>query len=108
MLPLATGLPGGAERRRLREYIIWTAAQIRLPLWLSGRHDFGDEFEPLKAGSLQRFCAAKYRDGFHSAARRWAEHAVLSGFVTAADLRIGPSEACTLPGARNAGWPTRA
>ena len=55
-------------------------------------------FEPRKGGSPQRFCAAKCRDAFHSAGRRWAEHAVLSGLLTAADLRNGPAEACTLLG----------
>ena len=54
------------------------------------------EFEPRKGGSPQRFCNSKCRDGFHSAGRRFAEHAVLSGLLTAADLRNGPAEACTL------------
>jgi hypothetical protein len=66
------------------------------------------EFEPRKGGSPQRFCAAKCRDAFHSAGRRFAEHAVLSGLLTAADLRNGPAEACTprtSQGAR-AGLPT--
>src|SRR5580704_13070709 len=56
------------------------------------------EFEPRKGGSPQRFCTAKCRDAFHSAGRRWAEHAVLSGLLAAADLRNGPAEACTLLG----------
>ena len=55
------------------------------------------EFEPRKGGSPQRFCDPKHRDAFHSAGRRFAEHAVLSGLLTAADLRNGPAEACTLP-----------
>src|SRR5437588_4983365 len=54
------------------------------------------EFEPRKGGSPQRFCNSKCRDAFHSAGRRFAEHAVLSGLLTAADLRNGPAEACTL------------
>src|SRR5438552_10513953 len=54
------------------------------------------EFEPRKGGSPQRFCNSKHRDAFHSAGRRFAEHAVLSGLLTAADLRNGPAEACTL------------
>src|SRR5947207_2952282 len=49
-----------------------------------------------KGGSPQRFCDPKHRDAFHSAGRRFAEHAVLSGLLTAADLRNGPAEACTL------------
>lgn len=53
-------------------------------------------FEPRKGGSPQRFCNSKCRDAFHSAARRWAEMAVLSGVVTAADLRNAPAEACML------------
>ena len=53
-------------------------------------------FEPRKGGSPQRFCNSKCRDAFHSAGRRWAEHAVLSGLLTAADLRNSPREACTL------------
>src|SRR5438105_3342248 len=54
------------------------------------------EFEPRKGGSPQRFCDPKHRDAFHSAGRRFAEHAVLGGLLTAADLRNGPAEACTL------------
>ena len=54
------------------------------------------EFAPRKGGSPQRFCNSKCRDAFHSAGRRFAEHAVLSGLLTAADLRNGPAEACTL------------
>ena len=53
-------------------------------------------FEPRKAGSPQRFCNSKHREAFHSAGRRYAERAVLNGLLTAADLRNGPAEACTL------------
>ena len=53
-------------------------------------------FEPRKGGSPQRFCNSKCRDAFHSAGRRWAEHAVLSGRLTVVDLRNGAAEACTL------------
>jgi hypothetical protein len=53
-------------------------------------------FEPRKGGSPQRFCNSACRDAFHSAGRRWAEIAVLRGLMTAADLRNGPAEACTL------------
>src|SRR5256885_15567368 len=68
-----------------------TAAAIRPAcLWCD------TAFEPRKAGSPQRFCDPKHRDAFHSAGRRFAEHAVLSGLLTAADLRNGPAEACTL------------
>jgi len=69
-----------------------TAAAIRPAcLWCD------TAFEPRKAGSPQRFCNSKHREAFHSAGRRYAERAVLSGLLTAADLRNGPAEACTLP-----------
>jgi hypothetical protein len=99
MHPLATVMPGGAERHasRLGEYIMdggagmATAAAIRPAcLWCD------TAFDPRKAGSPQRFCNSKHREAFHSAGRRFAEHAVLSGLLTAADLRNGPAEACTL------------
>ena len=54
------------------------------------------EFEPRKGGSPQRFCKSKCRDAFHTVGRRWAEMAVLSGRLTVAELRNGPTEACTL------------
>jgi len=53
-------------------------------------------FEPRKGGSPQRFCNSKCRDAFHSAGRRWAEIAVLSGLLTVVDLRNGPVAASTL------------
>jgi hypothetical protein len=43
------------------------------------------EFEPRKGGSPQRFCQTKCRDGFHSAGRRWAEQAVISGRLSVAE-----------------------
>ena len=64
-------------------------------------------FKPRKGGSPQRFCDPKHRDAFHSAGRRFAELAVLSGLLTAADLRNGPAEACTLRKARDAVQTTR-
>ena len=42
------------------------------------------------------FCAPACRTAFHSAERRWAEHAIVSGTLTVADLRNGNPEACTL------------
>src|SRR5207248_1120132 len=99
MLPLATALPRGAERHasRLGEHImdgdaglIAAAAANPICLWCE------TEFEPRKGGSPQRFCNSKHRDAFHSAGRRYAEHAVLSGQLTVADVRNGPAEACTL------------
>jgi len=99
MHPIATVMPGGAEGHasRLGEYIMdggegmATAAAIRPAcLWCD------TAFEPRKAGSPQRFCNSKHREAFHSAGRRYAERAVLSGLLTAADLRNSPAEACTL------------
>ena len=99
MLPLATALPGGAERHAsgVGEHImdgdaglIAAAAVNPICLWCEG------EFERRKGGSPQRFCNSKHRDAFHSAGRRYAEHAVLSGQLTVADLRNGSPEACTL------------
>jgi len=55
-----------------------------------------DEFEPRKGGSPQRFCHPKHRAAFHSAGRRWAERAVLSGRLTVDELRGDPLEACTV------------
>jgi hypothetical protein len=95
-----TGLPGGAEGHASEgEHImdgdaglIAAAAVNPICLWCEG------EFEPRKGGSPQRFCNSKHRDAFHSAGRRYAEHAVLNGQLTVADLRNGPAEACTLLG----------
>jgi hypothetical protein len=70
--------------------LIAAAAVNPICLWCEG------EFEPRKGGSPQRFCNSKHRDAFHSAGRRYAEHAVLSGQLTVADLRNGSPEACTL------------
>jgi len=70
--------------------LIAAAAVNPICLWCEG------EFERRKGGSPQRFCNSKHRDAFHSAGRRYAEHAVLSGQLTVADLRNGPAEACTL------------
>ena len=70
--------------------LIAAAAVNPICLWCEG------EFEPRKGGSPQRFCNPKHRAAFHSAGRRYAEHAVLSGQLTVADLRNGSPEACTL------------
>ena len=70
--------------------LIAAAAVNPICLWCEG------EFELRKGGSPQRFCNSKHRDAFHSAGRRYAEHAVLSGQLTVADLRNGSPEACTL------------
>src|SRR5438477_9114731 len=92
-------MPGGAEgyASELGKHImdgnaglIAAAAVNPVCLWCE------TAFEPRKGGSPQRFSNSKHRDAFHSAGRRFAEHAVLSGLLTAADLRNGPAEACTL------------
>src|SRR5947207_15988276 len=104
MLPLGTALPRGAERHasRLGEHImdgnaglIAAAAVNPICLWCEG------EFERREGGSPQRFCNPKPRDTFHSAGRHYAEHAVPSGLLTAADLRNSPAEARTLLPAQN-------
>ena len=57
------------------------------------------EFDPRRGGGApQRFCQPKCRDAFHSAGRRWAEMAVLSGVITVGDLRNGSVTPCTLAG----------
>ncbi len=43
-----------------------------------------------RGGSLQKFCCAAHRTAFHSAARRWAEHAVAAGALRVADLKAVP------------------
>src|SRR4029077_19822948 len=55
-----------------------------------------------RGGSPKRFCCAAHRTAFWSAARRWAERAVVSGLLSVDDLRNGAGEACTLfPGANS-------
>ena len=99
MLPLATAVAGGAERHAsgLGEHIMdggaGTATTVAIKpacLWCD------TAFERCQGGSPQRFCTSKCREEFHSAGRRYAEHAVLSGQLTVADLRNGSPEACTL------------
>src|SRR5207302_10235740 len=99
MLPLATALPGGAERHAsgVGEHVvdgdaglIAAAAMNRICLWCEGGFDIGKG-----GGAPQRFCNSKHRDAFHSAGPRYADHAVLSGQLTVADLRDGSLEACT-------------
>lgn len=62
-------------------------------------------FEPRRGGSRQRFCRPRHRIEFHTAARRWAERAVVSGTLTIASLRNGPAEACTLLGRAQSSGP---
>ena len=57
------------------------AAAVKSACWWCGT-----EFNPRNGGSPQRFCKTKCRDAFHSAGRRWAEMAVLSGVITVGDL----------------------
>jgi len=81
MLPLATPSPGGAEGHASEwgkhimdgdAGLIAAAAVNAICLWCEG------EFKRRKGGSPQRFCNSKHRDAFHSAGRRYAEHAVLA------------------------------
>ena len=53
-------------------------------------------FSARRGGSPKRFCCAAHRMAFWSAARRWAERAVVSGFLSVDDIRNGAGEACTL------------
>src|SRR5947209_19976659 len=99
MLPVATAVAGGALKGTRANWgkhimdgdagLIAAAAVNPVCLWCE------TEFEPRKGGSPQRFCNSKHRDAFHSAGRRYAEHAVLGGQLTVADLRDGPAEVCT-------------
>ena len=58
-------------------------------------------FEPRKdGGAPQRFCQPKCRDAFHSAGRRFAQNAVLTGLLTVAVLRNGSLAPCMLDTAR--------
>jgi hypothetical protein len=54
-------------------------------------------FKPQRGGSPKAFCGAACRSDFHTAARRWAERALIAGRLTIADLRNGTKGACTLP-----------
>ena len=57
------------------------------------------EFDPRRGGGApQRFCQPKCRDAFHSAGRRWAEMAVLSGVIAIGDLWNGSGAPCKLAG----------
>ena len=53
-------------------------------------------FRARRGGSQKRFCCAAHRIAFWSAARRWAERAVVSGLLSVDDIRNDPTEACTL------------
>jgi hypothetical protein len=57
-------------------------------------------FLPRCGGSPQVFCSSGHRAAFHSAARRWAEHAVAVGMLTVADLKAeaNPAACTLLPG----------
>jgi hypothetical protein len=70
----------------------------------------GRSFKPRLGGSRQRFCCPSHRNAFHTAARIWAERAVVSGVLTVSDLRTGADAACTLLslalGNRPARYPT--
>ena len=53
-------------------------------------------FRARRGGSPKRFCCAAHRIAFWSAARRWAERAVVSGLLSVDDIRNHATEACTL------------
>ena len=53
-------------------------------------------FRARRGGSPRRFCCAAHRMAFWSAARRWAERAVVSGLLSVDDIRNDATEACTL------------
>ena len=53
-------------------------------------------FPARRGGSPKRFCCAAHKTAFWSAARRWAEKAVVSGLLSVDDIRNGVGEACTL------------
>jgi len=73
--------------------LIAAAAVNPICLWCEGGFDIRKG-----GGAPQRFCQPKCRDAFHSAGRRWAEMAVLSGIITVGDLRNGSVAPCTLAG----------
>ena len=73
--------------------LIAAAAVNPICLWCEGGFDIRKG-----GGAPQRFCQPKCRDAFHSAGRRWAEMAVLSGVITIGDLRNGSVAPCTLAG----------
>jgi hypothetical protein len=53
-------------------------------------------FRARRGGSPKRFCCAAHRIALWSAARRWAERAVVSGLLSVDDIRNDATEACTL------------
>ena len=60
----------------------------------------GKPFTARRGGSRQTFCCARHRIAFHSAARRWAEHAMAAGALTIAELRSGTLESVHAGGER--------
>ncbi len=55
----------------------------------------GAEFSAKKVGANpKRFCSARCKNRFHSAARRWVARALADGRISLADLRA-PSASCT-------------
>ena len=73
--------------------LIAAAAVNAICLWCEGGFDIRKG-----GGAPQRFCQPKCRDSFHSAGRRWAEMAVLSGVITVGDLRNVSGAPCTMAG----------
>jgi len=87
MLPLATAVAGASLKGTRANWgkhimdgdagLIAAAAVNPICLWCEGGFDIRKG-----GGAPQRFCQPKCRDAFHSAGRRWAEMAVLSGVIT--------------------------
>jgi hypothetical protein len=58
----------------------------------------GSPFLPRKLGAHQkRFCSPQCRGAFHTAARRWAEQALVRGDISVSDLKA-PVPSCTTEG----------
>lgn len=64
----------------------------------------GAAFAARGSGRRQRFCKARCRNGFFSAARRWAAAEVAAGRLRVETLReFQARTTCTLPGCATAG-----
>jgi len=88
--PSAPTHAGGS--RRFVAFCARPFFMITLPVCLWCRRPFSAR----RGGSPKRFCCAAHRTAFWSAARRWAEKAVVSGFLSVDDIRNGVGEVCTL------------
>ena len=58
----------------------------------------GTAFEPRTVGAYtKKFCTPQCRGRFHTAARKWAEQALVRGVISVADLKASVSS-CTTEG----------